>query len=200
MLLLAHTGITLGVSALLSIRKENKSSFYFPRTINWIEFRDRLLRWPIYLGRAMDVRILLIGSLLPDIIDKPVGQILLRETFSSGKIFSHTLLFLVVITATGFYLYKRYNETRLLVLSFGTFMHLLLDQMWLSSRTLFWPIFGLAFDRADLTDWARNILRALFTNPEVYIPELIGMIVLIWFTIILLQQKKILAFLKYGRI
>ncbi|MFC1918750.1 metal-dependent hydrolase [Chloroflexota bacterium] len=190
MLIFAHSGITLGAAALLTVKRGDKLT----------QFRNILSRWPVTLGKTIDIRILLIGSLLPDIIDKPLGQYFLRNTFSNGRIFSHTLLFLLIISATGFYIYKRHRKTWLLVLSFGTFMHLLLDQMWLNPRTLFWPIFGLAFDRADLTDWTRNILQSLFSKPEVYIPELIGLIILICFVFALFQRKNIWAFIKYGKV
>ena len=53
------------------------------------------------LAKRMDIRFLLIGSLLPDIIDKPIGIYLFRETFSSARIFSHTLLFLMSLLQKG---------------------------------------------------------------------------------------------------
>ena len=53
------------------------------------------------LANRVDIRFLLIGSLLPDIIDKPIGVYFFRETFSNGRIFSHTLLFLISITIIG---------------------------------------------------------------------------------------------------
>ncbi|MFC2010661.1 metal-dependent hydrolase [Chloroflexota bacterium] len=55
--------------------------------------------------------------------------------------FTHTLLFFILITLSGLWLYKWRSQTWLLVLSFGVFTHLLLDQMWSSPSTL--PI-GLA--------------------------------------------------------
>jgi len=190
MLLLAHTGITLGTAALISFTQGNRPGRIF----------DRLLKWPIYLGKSLDVRILLIGSLLPDIIDKPIGQFFFKETFRNGRIFSHTLLFLIIITAAGLYVFKAHKKSWLFVLSFGTFMHLLLDQMWESPETLFWPLFGLTFEKGDITDWVQNILLTLFIKPGVYIPELIGMVVLIWLTIILQQRKNVYAFLRYGKV
>jgi hypothetical protein len=49
-----------------------------------------------------DYRFVLVGSMLPDIIDKPLGQLVLRNLMSNGRIFSHTLLFLLLICLAGF--------------------------------------------------------------------------------------------------
>jgi len=92
-----------------------------------------------------------LGSLLPDIIDKPVGQFFFRDTFSNGRIFCHTLLFLILITLAGLCLYRSRGKTWLLGFSFGTFMHLIQDQMWLEPRTFLWPLYGFAFEKIDLT-------------------------------------------------
>jgi len=128
MLILGHAGITLGAATLLSGALRIKHSS-----------QDRKVSWFTSLSSYIDIRLLLIGSLLPDIIDKPVGQLFFREIFSQGRIFSHTLLFLVIITMAGYYLYKRRRAVWLLTLSFGTFMHLILDEIWNAPRTLFWP-------------------------------------------------------------
>jgi hypothetical protein len=146
------------------------------------------------------MRILIIGSLLPDIIDKPVGIAFFPDSFSSGRIFCHSLLFIVPITLVGLYLYKRWTKTWLLVLSFGSFMHLLLDRIWRAPATMFWPFYGSSFETEDLTYWTERLLYGLIRNPQILIPELIGAVILIWFAVVLIYRKKILAFLKYGHI
>jgi len=85
MLLFGHTGITLGVVALLAnalpggyfsrnTEKETiESSSPFsqvPQTIS--DIPRHKTSWFVSLGTRMDIRLLLIGSLLPDIIDKHV--------------------------------------------------------------------------------------------------------------------------------
>jgi inner membrane protein len=188
MLVLGHAGITLGAATLLAgvvkYRQESKIS---------------KLSWFSSLSSYIDIRILLIGSLLPDIIDKPVGRYFFRETFGSGRIFTHSLLFLTVIAASGFYLYQRRRQVWLLTLAFGTFLHLVLDQMWLMPGTLFWPFMGFAFERAELTDWFSVMLHNLVSYPEVYIPELAGFLILLWFGITLVIRKKAGAFVKHGK-
>ena len=151
------------------------------------------------LANRVDIRFLFVGSMLPDIIDKPVGIYLFQETFSNGRIFSHTLLFLVLLTVAGLLIRGYSGKTWGLALSIGTLFHLVLDQMWQTPKTLFWPIFGIAFERIENTYWLRNILQALFSEPEVYVPEIIGLIALVWFVSKLVHHKAFTGFLKLGR-
>jgi len=214
MLILGHTGITLGVgvllngalikSGLLPISENNPSegqrdSAQTPQgqgtspSGRW--------SWLTSLGKRIDIRILLVGSLLPDIIDKPVGQLWLRETLNNGRIFCHTLLFLIIITLIGVYLYRTRHRNWLMVLSGGVFTHLIFDEMWLTLKTLFWPLYGLAFERLeDLTYWLSGVWYRLVTEPAVYIPEIIGVVILVWFTVALVKRRKLYSFLTSGQV
>lgn len=213
MLAFGHAGITLGAAAVLAgivnsgrlpEAAENQATDSPPRSSRPIPALNNFSRdkvsWFTSLGSYIDIRLLLIGSLLPDIIDKPIGQFFFKETFSNGRIFCHTLLFLIIITLTGLYLYRRRSKTWLLVLSFGTFTHLVCDLMWRSPRTLLWPIYGLAFERLDLIDWMPRMLHMLVTYPKVYVPELVGAVILIWFAVGLVRGRKAFAFVKYGQV
>jgi inner membrane protein len=189
MLIFGHTGITLGAATLIA------------GTVNRVQANpDEKKSWLDSLARHIDIRILLVGSLLPDIIDKPVGQVFFRETFSNGRIFSHTLLFLIILTGIGFFLIKRYRQVWMLTLAAGTFFHLILDGMWAFPGTLFWPLLGFTFEKVSLTNWWSNIFQALFSYPGNFIPELIGLAVLLWFGLVLVFRKKVGVFIKSGKI
>jgi inner membrane protein len=88
----------------------------------------------------------------------------------------------------------------MLTLAVGTLMHLILDQMWSAPNTLFWPLLGLEFDKTDVTGWLSGILDKLQTNPEVYIPELIGFMILLLFGFVLVFRSQVLDFIKWGRV
>jgi len=208
MLLFGHVGITLGAAGVIAgiasnrsrgepstATKSNKASNAMVCRRAW-----RPACWFYKLGSYLDIRFLMIGSLLPDIIDKPVGQYLFRETFSNGRIFSHTLIFLILIAASGWYLYRRYHRTWLLALASGTLAHLVLDRMWETPKTLLWPLFGLSFDRIDLTYWTSGLLQALLSDPGTYVPELVGVVVVAWFVWLLWRRRRIYAFLLHGYI
>ena len=213
MLIFGHTGITLGIATLLNgavtkgyspSAKRNKPGKQYnhnaktlpahdsPSTIRTFSFTS--------LGTRLDIRLLLIGSLLPDIIDKPVGQFFFRETLSNGRIFGHTLLFLVLITIAGYYLYRKREKIWLLTLSLGTLIHLILDYMWLTPKTLLWPIYGLAFERKDLTYLMHRILQALLTDPSAYVPEIVGFMILAAFMAVLVRRKKVYPFTRSGQV
>ena len=212
MLILGHTGITLGVVVLL--KSTLARSYSLQPRVNKVpecleptrkmhsvqnELSSGRARWLTFLEK-INTRLLLIGSLLPDIIDKPVGTFFFRDSLSNGRIFCHTLLFLLVITLAGFYLYRSHRKTWLLVLSFGTFTHLICDQMWLIPQTLLWPVYGWTFEKCNLTYWLQNILYALYTNPTVYVPEVAGTVILIWFVLVLVHRRKVYAFIKNGQL
>ena len=182
MLLFAHTGITLGAATLFADAVNRKPS------------------WFASLSRYLDIRWLLVGSLLPDIIDKPVGQYIFRDAFNNGRIFSHTLLFFIVISTVGIFLYKKQRRTWLLALAAGTFTHLLLDEIWQTPVTLFWPLLGFSFPREELAGWASDIWSALFSEPRVYIPEIVGLVILLVLGIYLIKRRGLGAFLKNGKV
>jgi hypothetical protein len=183
LLVFGHAGITLGATLLLGSTS--------PR----IHFATSRIS---PLIRRLDLRLILLGSLLPDIIDKPLGHFIFRETLSNGRIFSHTLLFLAIISLAGFLLYRHYQKAWLLALATGSFWHLILDEMWLAPRTLLWPAFGFAFEKLAIDNLFSYVLHGLLTYPKVYIPEIVGALVLAWFGLRLIRHRQVLSFLKQG--
>ena len=79
-------------------------------------------------------------------------------------------------------------------------MHLIQDKMWLEPRTLLWPFYGFAFEKIDLTQCTSNILYTLHTDPAVYIPELVGAIILVAFIAMLVRSRKVYAFVRNGQV
>jgi len=205
-----HTGITLGAAVILAnvltLRRipngiKDETAVSTPADSNVQESaaskRTSLLS---RLAERIDLRLLFVGSLLPDIVDKPVGQFFFRGVFSNGRVLSHTLLFLIIVTLAGLWFHRRYAKNWLLVLAFGILTHLICDQMWRSPRTLLWPIYGFSFERMDLTHWVSNLLYALQTNAQVYVPELVGLVILVWFAAELVRRGEVIAFIKTGRV
>lgn len=88
----------------------------------------------------------------------------------------------------------------LLVLSFGTLAHLICDQMRLVPQTLLWPLYGFTFEKVDLSHWLQRLLYALRSEPGVYLPELVGMAIIIWFVLVLVHRRKFCAFIKKGQV
>lgn len=145
-----------------------------------------------------DLRFWAIGSMLPDIIDKPVGHLFFRETFqNNGRIFSHTLVFLALLLIAGLLLNHFKNKMWVLALAGGTFMHLMLDSMWRNPQTFLWPSRGWAFPPYYGGDWLSNVFRALLHDPGTFIPEIIGLLVLgITVLVLVIKRKSISSLIR----
>ena len=205
MLLFAHTGITVGAVWLAGkARPLIGSSKTSP--VEGVEEdkthppegdSSNLSR--LKSGFSIDYRMLLVGSMLPDLIDKPLGIYILSEQISNGRIFGHTLLFALLILGLGLFFYHTKRYTGILVLALGVFFHLALDQMWNTPKTLFWPLLGVTFDRIPAETWMDNIIQNLLNNPGVFIPEIIGVLLLGLFFGTIIRKGLVKQFIKTGR-
>ncbi len=77
------------------------------------------------LARRADLACLALGSMLPDIIDKPLGLVVFG-TPAMGRTVAHTFLFLLIITLLAI----RFHDLRIASISGGVAAHLVLDFMW----------------------------------------------------------------------
>ena len=175
MLFFGHTGTTLGLLWLL----------------NKIAFKEK----------QPDYRLAFLGSILPDIIDKPLGLILLRYNLGDGRTFAHTLIFPVLLFIIGLYFARR-KENNLILLSACVAGHLILDQMWLEPSVLLWPAYGIIFpyQRGDtFWVWFYQWLSQLKFNPQVFVPEIIGFTILLIMFAYLVKNKKTSIFIWQGK-
>ncbi len=60
----------------------------------------------------IDYRFLIVGAILPDLIDKPIGQYIFVSTFSNGRIFGHTILFVLLLAMIALYAERKYQVHR----------------------------------------------------------------------------------------
>jgi inner membrane protein len=161
-------------------------------------------RFVINRGRRMasliDYRLVLIGSVLPDLIDKPLG-VLFPQALGAGRDFAHTLLFLALVTGLGVLLWRKKKQPGGLVLAGGCLAHLILDSMWQHPEVLLWPFYrtahSLEFPAGNPDVWLYFWINAILTKPVVYISELFGILLLGWF--VLFRQGLLTRMLKSGR-
>ncbi|MHC1757876.1 MAG: metal-dependent hydrolase [Methanosarcina sp.] len=172
MLLFGHLGITLGIFFGLGI--------FIPR-----------------LRATIDPRYLAIGAILPDLIDKPIGEVIFASTFASGRIIGHTLLFSLLLFLIGLYMYEKRRDIRGLSLTSGSFLHLFEDQMGLDPQTFFWPLLGWSFPR-DSRDYIglEHLMQMLVESFHLeflqsHITEILG--VMIGFVVAFYLSKKIMG-------
>lgn len=154
------------------------------------------------LGRknAIDYRFVLIGSILPDIIDKPIGAYFFRSVFHNSRIFAHTLLFSIILVVIGLYLYIKSRKSNILSLGICSGIHLILDGMWTYPIILFWPFLGFNFPRRPEGNWLDSDMIRLFTDPRCYLPELIGLIIVIFYFVKLIRNKRMKYFFRNGEL
>jgi membrane-bound metal-dependent hydrolase YbcI (DUF457 family) len=208
MFIFGHVGITLGVAAAVSAGiAKLRVSLQVPPVVNAKTLLDTKIKdipgsisERIGLGalsRFLDIRILMIGALVPDIIDKPLSFL----GFGNGRSITHTLLVFLIVLSVAVYLGRSRKQTWLLAIAIGMFTHLIFDRMWETPHTLFWPFYGWAFTAethkiglGQFSIW----WNMLFTDSYVYISEIIGFLIFASFAGILLYEKKLKAFLLRG--
>lgn len=208
MLFFGHIGITAGIvkacDMLVSTTKAGHS--YQPDSSSRSGAAITGERWRLYYwlnrikGRigSIDYRIVFPASLLPDIIDKPLWFFIGGNTFVSGRAYAHTLLFNLALLIGGLVLI-RYRKSWLLIISLCSFTHLIFDQMWNSPATLLWPLLG-PLPKKETAGWLSNIFQGLFSNPEVYVPEIIGLAIVLSFAYRIVVKKSVISFLRDGAI
>jgi membrane-bound metal-dependent hydrolase YbcI (DUF457 family) len=205
MFLFAHIGITVGAATLIAgaVDSVQLTQLQQPDL-----FRSPLKQTPqdkvadsmglTALSRFLDIRILMIGALFPDIIDKPLEFV----GFGNGRSITHTLLVTVIVVLASLWLYFKSKKTWLMAIAFGMCTHLVLDQMWLTPHVLLWPSQGWAFphfaDRIGLLQF-RLWWSALTSNRTVITTECIGASIL-GLTALAIGQKKIQRFILLGTI
>ena len=85
-----------------------------------------------------------LGSILPDLVDKPVGLLLFPGIFGTGRIFFHALLIFFLILFIGILISTKYPRTGILIIAVaaGVITHQVLDAMWLQPANWYWPALG----------------------------------------------------------
>lgn len=104
--------------------------------------------WFVFRDPAFDHRLLVVGSVLPAIVDAPFGgaRVVHSLTFAVG------LLVLLMLATPG----RKPIRKMLLGLPIGVLLHLVFDGVWRDTRVFWWPFGGVGFDDAPHPVWARG--------------------------------------------
>jgi membrane-bound metal-dependent hydrolase YbcI (DUF457 family) len=121
--------------------------------------------WQVFHDPAIDYRLVVVGALLPDLVDAAAGGPGLPHTL----VFSAALLAAVMVGTRG----RRPLRRRLLALPIGTFLHLVLDGIWARSHTFWWPFLGTSFTGSRLPSFDRPV-------PVLVLQEAAGVAALVW--------------------
>lgn len=90
--------------------------------------------WAVLQDPAVDYRVVMLGAVLPDLLDAPFGGARIAHTLLASAV-----VLLAVMAATRG---RRPLRRRLLGLPIGMLLHLVLDGMWTDPRVFWWPLRG----------------------------------------------------------
>ena len=201
MFVAGHVGITLGAARVVA--------WGFDAARNRFDRSARIYRKDgagarSRLRDALDDRVIAFGSLLPDILDKPIALILAGDLVgNSGRNVGHTLIFALALIAVAGALAVVLKRGLPLVVAFASAGHLALDRMWNHAQTLYWPLMGLAFpskERVSVSEWTESTMLAVPDRMTGDPLELAGLAVICWIIARVLWTRSVKSYLLTGRI
>ena len=110
------------------------------------------VRW-VFRDASFDYRLLVVGALLPDVVD---------VWFGGARVF-HTLVLSVAVMALIMVATKRGSmaRRRVLPLAIGLFLHLVFDGAFANTDVFWWPFTGNGFAGAELPTVERGWLNVI---------------------------------------
>lgn len=125
----------------------------------------------------MDLRFLVLGAVLPDLVDAPIG-LAFYGALESVRLVAHSLLLAgLVMTMVVLRTRRGRPRKRWMPLAIGMLLHLFLDAMWNDAETLWWPFLGLEFTPAGPAT-AGGYVTTILTDWRVWALEAVGLVYL----------------------
>lgn len=138
-----------------------------------------LFRW-IFRDPKVDVRFLLMGAILPDLVDLALGTLILTDRYSTGELWFHSLLAPTLYMALVVLMTRRGRRRRAwMALGIAWLLHLLIDGMWAHQDVFLWPFFGWEIPPGESPFWQLAWERAL-SDPWRWVTEAAGLVYLTW--------------------
>jgi membrane-bound metal-dependent hydrolase YbcI (DUF457 family) len=133
----------------------------------------------VFRDPRMDLRFLLAGSLLPDLLDKPAA-LAAWDALQSARLWGHSLLLVSVLMTVVVMATRRGRpRRRWMALVIGVFLHLVLDAIWTAPESLLWPFLGWAFSPHGAAG-AGAYLGDVLGSPWYWLQEAAGALYLGW--------------------
>lgn len=109
----------------------------------------------LLMGR-IDYRLVAVGSLLPDLVDKPLVWFILRDSDLGGHHVGHSLLFSLILLAVGLAVAVR-GDNRMLLIAFGAITHTVFDSVTHVPWSLLYPLVELDVPHSGILLRTTNI-------------------------------------------
>ncbi|MQA99938.1 MAG: hypothetical protein GEU78_06550 [Actinobacteria bacterium] len=134
----------------------------------------------VSLGRRrIDYRAVLLGAVLPDLVDGLVGLVWFEG--GAGRWIAHSLLAVVAVAVVILVLTRGAARLALFGIAVGWLTHLVADGMWQAPETFLWPGFGSAFAEVPREPYSWALLRDPSSHLWTWAGELAGLAILAWF-------------------
>ncbi|MFA4848757.1 MAG: metal-dependent hydrolase [Methanoregula sp.] len=124
-----------------------------------------LVLWRI-IGDRRFIPVCIVGSILPDLIDKPLGLTIFPQALDNARTFSHTLLFVGIITAIALIVWRSRRTLLILGLAGAVLLHQILDEMWHEPVTWFFPLGGIFQTRPEVNFYVSYFWLEITSLPE----------------------------------
>jgi inner membrane protein len=134
----------------------------------------------VTLGRRrIDYRFVLLGAVLPDVVDGVLGTFLFEGP--AGRWIAHSLLAVIVVTIAIVVLFRGERRLAVFGLGVGWLLHLVGDGMWNAPKTFFWPAFGTEFATMPREPYSVDLLTHPLSHLGTWGGEFVGLLILVWF-------------------
>jgi hypothetical protein len=134
----------------------------------------------VTLGRRrIDYRYVLLGAVLPDLVDGILGTFAFEGP--SGRWIAHSLLAVMVVTVAVVVAFRGERRLAVFGLGVGWLLHLVGDGMWSAPATFFWPAFGTDFAATPSEPYGWDLVVHPLDHLATWGGELVGAAILAWF-------------------
>ena len=131
--------------------------------------------------RRIDYRFILVGAILPDLVDGVLGLFLFEG--SSGRWVAHSILAVVVVTVMIVVVLRGERRLAVFGIAVGWLLHLVGDGMWQAPLTFLWPAFGTDFSTTPREPYSWDLVSDPLSHALTWGGELVGLAVLAWFVV-----------------
>ena len=153
----------------------------------------------VTLGRRrIDYRFVLLGAILPDLIDGFLGLFVFEGP--AGRWIAHSLLVVIAVAVIIILGFKGERRLALFGIAVGWLLHLVADGMWEAPETFLWPAFGTEFATSPAEPYSWDLFLHPGQHLATWAGEFVGLAILAWFYVAFEMKRdgRLQLFLKDG--
>ena len=148
--------------------------------------------------RRIDYRFILIGSVIPDVVDALLGLFIFDGP--AGRWIAHSLVVVIGVAVVIILFTRGERRLSLFGIAVGWLLHLVGDGMWQAPFTFFWPAFGFRFSETPAEPYSWDLFLNFSDHLMTWGGEIVGIAILAWFWVAfrLGEEGRFNLFLKDG--